>query len=175
MVFLHCLYFSILQSLLNLLAFPLHTSEVLLHRGHWWPSLCSKGDILTGLHKAVHSSFFQFSSAESVMLPRASLFLNLLSLFGFPFLLPTPELFLFLRAPLASFPFSIYQCGLNITFGNFSRGASGKEPSCQCRRQRRWGFDPWVGKIPWRRAWQPTPAFLPGESHGQRSLVDYRP
>ena len=36
-------------------------------------------------------------------------------------------------------------------------------------------FDPWVGKIPWRRAWQPAPAFLPGESHGQRSLVDYSP
>ena len=37
------------------------------------------------------------------------------------------------------------------------------------------GFDPWVGTIPWRRAWQPTPVFLPGESHGQRSLVDYSP
>ena len=36
-------------------------------------------------------------------------------------------------------------------------------------------FDPWVGKIPWRRAWQPTPVFLPGESHGQRSLVSYSP
>ena len=36
-------------------------------------------------------------------------------------------------------------------------------------------FDPWVGKIPWRRAWQPTPVFLPGESHGQRSLVGYSP
>ena len=35
------------------------------------------------------------------------------------------------------------------------------------------GFDPWVGKIPWRRAWQPTPVFLPGESHGLRSLVGY--
>ena len=34
-------------------------------------------------------------------------------------------------------------------------------------------FDPWVGKIPWRRAWQPTPVSLPGESHGQRSLVRY--
>ena len=34
-------------------------------------------------------------------------------------------------------------------------------------------FDPWVGKIPWRRKWQPTPVFLPGESHGQRSLVGY--
>ena len=39
----------------------------------------------------------------------------------------------------------------------------------------RLGFDPWVGKIPWRRAWQPTPVFLPGESHGQRSLVGYSP
>ena len=37
------------------------------------------------------------------------------------------------------------------------------------------GFDPWVGKIPWRRAWQPTPVFSPGESHGQRSLVGYSP
>ena len=35
------------------------------------------------------------------------------------------------------------------------------------------GFDPWVGKIPWKRAWQPTPVFLPGEAHGQRSLVGY--
>ena len=36
-------------------------------------------------------------------------------------------------------------------------------------------FDPWVGKIPWRRAWQPTPVFLPGDSHGQRSPVGYSP
>ena len=36
-------------------------------------------------------------------------------------------------------------------------------------------FDPWVGKIPWRRAWQPTPVFLPGESHRQRSLTGYSP
>ena len=39
---------------------------------------------------------------------------------------------------------------------------------------KRLGFDPWVRNIPWR-AWQPTPVFLPGESHGQRSLVDYSP
>ena len=36
-------------------------------------------------------------------------------------------------------------------------------------------FDPWVGKIPWRREWLPTPVFLPGEFHGQRSLVGYSP
>ena len=40
---------------------------------------------------------------------------------------------------------------------NFSGGTSGKEPSsCQCRRRKKHGLDPWVGKIPWRRAWQPT-------------------
>ena len=38
----------------------------------------------------------------------------------------------------------------------------------------RLGFNPWVGKIRWRRAWQPTSVFLPGESHGQRSLVGYK-
>ena len=37
------------------------------------------------------------------------------------------------------------------------------------------GFDPWVGKIPWRRKWQATPVFLLGETHGQRSLVGYSP
>ena len=40
---------------------------------------------------------------------------------------------------------------------------------------KRCGFDPWVGNMPWRRAWQPTPVFLPGESHGQRSLAGYSP
>ena len=37
------------------------------------------------------------------------------------------------------------------------------------------GFDPWVGKIPWRRKWQPTPVLLPRKFHGWRSLVDYSP
>ena len=45
----------------------------------------------------------------------------------------------------------------------------------QCRRHRTLGFDPWVGRIPWRRKWQPTPVFLPGKSHGQRSLEGYSP
>ena len=52
----------------------------------------------------------------------------------------------------------------------FPGGASGKEPACQCRRYKRHGFDPWISKIPWRRTWQPTPVFLPGECHGQKSL-----
>ena len=57
----------------------------------------------------------------------------------------------------------------------FPSGASGKEPACQCRRHKRHGFDPWARKIPRRRAWQPTPVFLSGESHTQRSLADYSP
>ena len=48
---------------------------------------------------------------------------------------------------------------------------SGKESTCQCRKNE---FDPWVRKIPWRRA-RPTPVFLPGESRGQRSLAGYHP
>ena len=55
------------------------------------------------------------------------------------------------------------------------RWNSGKEPACQCRRHMRRRFDPWVRRIPWRREWQPTPVFLPGESLGQRSLAGYSP
>ena len=54
------------------------------------------------------------------------------------------------------------------------RGTGGQESACQCRKHNE-TRDPWVGKSPWRRAWQPTPVFLPGESHGQRSLEGYSP
>ena len=59
----------------------------------------------------------------------------------------------------------------------FPGGASGKvgKPTCQFRRHKRHRFHPRVGKIPWRRARQPTPVFLPGESHRQRNLVGYSP
>ena len=94
-------------------------------------------------------------------------------------------------------------CACNNTDANFSGGfteliifrmikviiyglpqwLSGKESTTEihfrfnlkCRSCRRYGFDPWIRKIPWRRAWQPIPAFLPGESHGQRSLAGYSP
>ena len=56
---------------------------------------------------------------------------------------------------------------------SFPGGTSGEEPTCQCKRHKTCRLDPWVRKIPWRRAWQPTPVFLPGESHGQRSPVDH--
>ena len=65
--------------------------------------------------------------------------------------------------PISSVVFS--QVGL-------PRWLSGKESACQCKRLR---FDPWVRKMPWRRKWQPTPVFLAGKSHGQRTLVAYSP
>ena len=49
-------------------------------------------------------------------------------------------------------------------YWGFPGGANGKEPACQCRRFKRLELDTWVGKIPWRRVWQPTPVYLPRES-----------
>ena len=55
-------------------------------------------------------------------------------------------------------------------FLGFPGGNSGKEPSCQCRRQKKCGFDPCVEKVPWRKPWQATAVFLPGESQWQSSV-----
>ena len=73
---------------------------------------------------------------------------------------------------------SIKKSGLELSLGicwvciwGFLGGASGKEPACQCKRCKRWEFDRWVRKIPWRKTRQSTPVFLPGESHGQESLA----
>ena len=60
---------------------------------------------------------------------------------------------------------------IEFLFG-LPRWLSGKESACRCRRGR---CSPLVRKIPWRRKWQPTPVFLSGKSHGQRSLVVYSP
>ena len=62
-----------------------------------------------------------------------------------------------------------------MKFLNIYEWHSGKESTCQCRRCKRHGFDPWVRKIPWRTEWQPAPVFLSGKSHEQRSLVGYSP
>ena len=61
------------------------------------------------------------------------------------------------------------------TLANIHMKEHGKEPTCQCTRHKKHEFGPWIGKIRWRRAWQPTPVFLPGESHGQRGLAGYSP
>ena len=63
-----------------------------------------------------------------------------------------------------------------IDFLRFTEGLPGVSDSksicLQCGRP---GFDPWVGKVPWRRKWQSTPVLLPGKAHGQRRLVGYSP
>ena len=64
---------------------------------------------------------------------------------------------------------------LLMSLHDFPGGTSGREPACQCGRRKRCRFDHWVGKIPWRSKWQPTPVFLPGEFHGQSSLTGYSP
>ena len=66
-------------------------------------------------------------------------------------------------------------CNSTVVLDGLPRLLSGKESGFHCRRHRRYRFDPWVGKIPWRRKWRPTPVFLPEGSHGQWSLVGYNP
>ena len=73
------------------------------------------------------------------------------------------------------FTYTIEDFFFFLYFQNSAGGTSGKELTCHCRRCKRGRFDPWVRKIPRRRAWQPTPVFLPGESHGQKSLAGYGP
>ena len=62
-----------------------------------------------------------------------------------------------------------------MTKRGFPSGTSSKVSACQGRRHKMCGFNSWVGKIPWGRKWPLTLVFLPGQSHGQRSLVDYCP
>ena len=67
--------------------------------------------------------------------------------------------------PLQQSVFLYYQnWGSLIYLDGLSRWHSEKDSACQCRRQKRLGFNPWVRKIPWRRKWQPTPVFLPGNN-----------
>ena len=63
------------------------------------------------------------------------------------------------------------RCYCVLSAPGFPGSTSGKEHACPCKRHKRHKFNPWVGKILWRRAWQPIPIFLPGELHGQRSLA----
>ena len=75
---------------------------------------------------------------------------------------------------------AVLATGLSLASGLWGRNEVfqlalvAKNP-CQRKRHKRLRFNPLVGKIPWRRAWQPTPVFLPGEFHEQRSLAGYNP
>jgi len=64
---------------------------------------------------------------------------------------------------------------LLLFWGVLPRWLSGRESACQRKRYKRCGFDFWVGKIRWKRKWQPTPVFFSGKPHGQRSLAGYSP
>ena len=72
------------------------------------------------------------------------------------------------RTQIFCFKFSVFI----LPSTGLPRWFSSKQSACWWRRHR---FNPWIRKIPWRRKGQPTPVFLPGKSHGQRSLADYSP
>ena len=63
-------------------------------------------------------------------------------------------------------------CASHVILSGCPGGSDGKESACSAGGPK---FDPWAWKVPWRRKWQSTPVFLPGEFHGQRSLVGYSP
>ena len=88
-------------------------------------------------------------------------------------------MYFFVKKYFRSLPSSGVLCRVTLkrTYENINSISShtfsvGLRICLQCRKA---GFNPWVRKIPWRREWQPTPVLLPGESHGQRSLVGYSP
>ena len=76
------------------------------------------------------------------------------------------------RAPLLLQRWNMHNNVIMISEG--IRWHGGKESAHQCQRHKRRSFSPWVGKMPWRKKWQPTPVFLLGKSHGQR-LAGYSP
>ena len=71
-------------------------------------------------------------------------------------------------------PQSLRLRSMHGSLKGFSGGSVVKNPSASAEDIKRHRFDPWVGKILWRRAWKPTTVFLPGEPHGLRSLEGYR-
>ena len=117
-------------------------------------SLCS----CLGTHVCVHCLYMQGSLCLCVYVFVCCMYAYIHALY--------PHLFICQHICLCVFVCA-YVC--------FPSGASGKELAFQCKRLKRHGFDPWVRKTPSRRVWQPTPVFLAGESHGERSLVGYCP
>ena len=86
----------------------------------------------------------------------------------------TVSMFIYLVVQSSSQTLRAHPCSIGFHYRKqgLPRWLSGKKSACQCRRL---GFDPWVRKICWSGKWQPTPVFLPGKSHGQRSLAGYSP
>ena len=139
--------------------------------------------IWSKLHKIFYVTNIIRVAREEIERPKSRLwivkfFLLSFSPLSYPFLFPFIQkkisificfqvlFFNFLCDPLAFFTmlFSLHRASLLVQ----------RVKNTNAGRCKRCVFDPWVGKIPWRRAWQPIPVFLPGESHGQRSLVGCR-
>ena len=104
------------------------------------------------LRRNVHCRFGRNISCEHkcCILSKQSFLVNLFSFSGLQFL------YLYNMVMLGL-------CTYLGCIGGFSGGSGGEEPACQCRRRKRCMFDPCIKEISWRRAWQPTPLFLPGD------------
>ena len=137
------------------------------------PEPCNRFSLVIYFMHSINSVYVSISMSRSIrplLSPSVSrcLFLCLCLYFCFVNKIIYTNFFRFYIYALA---YNIYLSPSDLRFCvifiiGFSGGCSGRESSCQCRRHKRHGFNPWVGKAPWRRAWQPTPVFLPGESHG---------
>ena len=149
-------------------ASEIHFNGVKKEVGKKWKIFSVIPKTLLGDHLLPLDSHITFTEWHPSVSLYGSFYLTSLHCQEFPVLLwqhflSPPRLMSFPSCWLISFP--ILEIGLPWWH-------SGKEPNCQCRKHR---FDPWVGKIPWKRKWQPSPVFLPGKSQGQRSLAGYSP
>ena len=125
------------------------------------------------LSELYYYNLFTFKRKNQKVLPTTQLLLRAFIFLGYHLIFTLTHSYNY----KTSFMFFSLKYSLNVVLRTFltSCGTRGKEPASQCSRLKRHRFDPWVGKIPWRRKWQSTPVFLPGESHGQRNLAGYGP
>ena len=131
-----------------------------MDRGAWWATVHGVTKSRTRLSDFTLLHFFFIAAQGNAMtLPSSAQFPPFCEVFMHP---PSQKPFLFSPVLL---------CFMFLTWGAFLVAQMVKN-LLHCGKPR---FDPWVGKIPWRREWLPTPVFLPGESHGQRSLASYTP
>ena len=131
--------------------------------------------MLSTVTTEAHINFFQTFTTQNLMIFPPVVYwshFNFLSkglILLLPCLLHQAYLLIFL-SPLSVFFFFFFLKVSCKSFWGFP-GGSGVKNCLQCRRHRRCGFNPWMGKILWRRAWQPTPVFLAGRSREQGSLA----
>ena len=138
-----------------------------------FPLFCQRKPDKACQRKPIWGSYFAFWGLEAVFEPFVQL-MKKKALLVFSLGTPKDPRF-FLIHWWQYFPSSHwFRRSKELNLG-LSGGTSGKESACQCKTRKRHGFDPWVGKIPWSRKWQPTQIFLPEKFQGQRSLAGYSP